>query len=197
MSMKPILATLAMAGLLGGCSLGVGGGKPPPFLLNLVPTSAPQADEGVSAANASALAITVPSAPAAIAASRIPVSKSGSAIAYVKDAVWVEPPARLFQRLLAETVRAKAARPVIDARESTLATDLLTGHLLRFDIEEASREAVVVYQASYHEKGKRGLIFRRFEARVPVGAIEAAPSGQALNRAANQVAGEVAAWVSK
>ena len=36
---------------------------------------------------------------------------------------------------------------------------------------------------------------RRFEARVPVGAIEPGPVGRALNEAANTVAGEVAAWI--
>jgi cholesterol transport system auxiliary component len=38
---------------------------------------------------------------------------------------------------------------------------------------------------------------RRFEARVPVSAIDAASAGAALNDAANQVAVEVADWVGK
>ena len=36
---------------------------------------------------------------------------------------------------------------------------------------------------------------RRFEARVPVSAIEPVPAGAALNQAANQVAAQVAEWV--
>lgn len=196
---KPMNRALFAAVLplcLAGCSLGLSG-KAPPFLLTLVPSERPAADEGSSGDAASALAIGVPTAPAAIAVARIPVAKGGTAIAYVTDGVWVEPPARLFQRLLAETVRAKNGRPVIEGREATLSTDTLTGTLLRFDIEESSLEAVVTYQATYHERGKRGVLYRRFEARAPVSRIEAAPAGQALNKAANQVAGEVAAWVSK
>jgi len=37
---------------------------------------------------------------------------------------------------------------------------------------------------------------RRFEARVPVAAIDAVSAGTALNQAANQVAAEVATWVA-
>ena len=38
---------------------------------------------------------------------------------------------------------------------------------------------------------------RRFEARVPVSAIEPGPAGIAINQAANQVAAEVADWVGR
>ena len=38
---------------------------------------------------------------------------------------------------------------------------------------------------------------RRFEARVPVAAIDAASAGVALNRAANQVAMQVADWIGR
>ena len=38
---------------------------------------------------------------------------------------------------------------------------------------------------------------RRFEARVPIAAIEANAASQGINQAANQVAGQVADWVGK
>ena len=43
--------------------------------------------------------------------------------------------------------------------------------------------------------GKPTVEKRRFEARVPVGAIDAAQSGAALSQAANQVAQQVPDWV--
>jgi cholesterol transport system auxiliary component len=194
--MKRIALTTAALVALSGCSLGLTQ-KPPPFLLNLVPTEAPMANDGQAVTADSAIVIAVPVVPQAIATGRVPVAQGNTAIAYIKDAMWVEPPARLFQRLLSETVRVKTGRAVLDARQAGSGAGLLTGQLLHFEIDESSNKAVVVYDATWNAGGKRGVLNRRFEARVPVGKIAAQEAGQALNRAANQVAGEVATWVSK
>jgi cholesterol transport system auxiliary component len=53
---------------------------------------------------------------------------------------------------------------------------------------------VVVYDGVL-ARGPDAVESRRFEARVPVAAIDAASAPDALNRAANQVAAEIAAWV--
>ena len=45
--------------------------------------------------------------------------------------------------------------------------------------------------------GGKNVTTRRFEARSPAAAIEANASGAALNRAANQVAADVATWVGE
>jgi cholesterol transport system auxiliary component len=180
--------------LLGGCSLG---GKAPPFLLSLSPTVSPAANQGQAVSNATALAISVPLAPQAITATRVPVAQGGAAIAYVKDAVWVEPPAKLFQRLLAETVRAKTGRLVIEPRQTGAPPGtILSGQLLHFEIAEGTSEAIVVYEAMLSGPGG-AMQARRFEARSPVSKIEAAAAGVALNRAANQVAGDVSDWLIK
>jgi cholesterol transport system auxiliary component len=42
---------------------------------------------------------------------------------------------------------------------------------------------------------EKGLDSRRFEARVPVGVIDALSVGPALNEAANKVAADVADWI--
>ena len=55
-------------------------------------------------------------------------------------------------------------------------------------------EAVLIYDAAV-SRGKDAVETRRFEARVPVAALDAASAPAALNQAANQVAAEVAAWV--
>jgi cholesterol transport system auxiliary component len=65
-----------------------------------------------------------------------------------------------------------------------------------FGLDASRMEAVVLYDAQL-ARGRNAVVTNRFEARVPVGAAEAAAVAPALNRAANQVAAQVAAWVSR
>lgn len=193
--MKRTALLFGAAALLGGCSLGLST-KAPPFLLTLTPSTVPAANDGVLVQAGDALSVSVPLAPQAIATTRLPVAQGQTAIAFVKDAVWVEPPPRLFQRLLSETIRAKNGRTVLDPRQFNAGpTATLSGHLLRFDIEERGARAVVVYDATISGEKDRPVRTRRFEARVPAGTIEARSAGDALNRAANEVAGQVADWL--
>ncbi len=193
--MKRSILMIGGAALLGGCSLGLST-KAPPFLLTLTPSSVPSANEGVLVQAGDALSVSVPFAPQSIATTRLPVAQGQTAIAFVKDAVWVEPPPRLFQRLLSETIRAKNGRTVLDPRQFNAGpTATLSGHLLRFDIEERGARAVVVYDATISGEKDRPVRSRRFEARVPAGTIEARSAGDALNRAANEVATQVADWL--
>ena len=170
------------------------GGKPPKSLLNL--TSDASIDVGTvrTAAPGQAITILMPTASTAIAAPRIPVYEGGVAIAYVKDAVWVDTPARLFQHLLSETVAAKTGKIVLDLRQYTTDPGLrIQGTLQMFGIDADKSQAVVTYDAVI----TRGtsLETRRFEARVPVAVIDAPSAGAALSRASNAVAVEVADWV--
>lgn len=193
--MKRTALLFGAAALLGGCSLGLST-KAPPFLLTLTPSTVPAANDGVLVQAGDALSVSVPLAPQAIATTRLPVAQGQTAIAFVKDAVWVEPPPRLFQRLLSETIRAKNGRTVLDPRQFNAGpTATLSGHLLRFDIEESGARAVVVYDATISGEKDRPVRSRRFEARVPAGTIEARSAGDALNRAANDVAAQVADWL--
>lgn len=193
--MKRSILMIGGAALLGGCSLGLSS-KAPPFLLTLTPSSVPSANEGVLVQAGDALSVSVPFAPQSIATTRLPVAQGQTAIAFVKDAVWVEPPPRLFQRLLSETIRAKNGRTVLDPRQFNAGpTATLSGQLLRFDIEERGARAVVVYDATISGEKDRPVRSRRFEARVPAGTIEARSAGDALNRAANEVAAQVADWL--
>ena len=193
--MKRTTLLHAAAVLLGGCSLGLTS-KAPPFLLTLTPANVPVANDGVLVQAGDALSVSVPLAPQSIATARVPVAQGDTAIAFIKDAVWAEPPPRLFQRLLAETIRARNGRTVLDPRQFNAgATAVLSGQLLRFDIEERGARAVVVYDATISGEKDRPVRSRRFEARVPAGAIEARSAGDALNRAANDVAAQVADWL--
>lgn len=193
--MKRTALLFGAAALLGGCSLGLST-KAPPFLLTLTPSTVPAANDGVLVQAGDALSVSVPLAPQAIATTRLPVAQGQTAIAFVKDAVWVEPPPRLFQRLLSETIRAKNGRTVLDPRQFNAGpTATLSGHLLRFDMDERGARAVVVYDATISGEKDRPVRSRRFEARVSAGTIEARSAGDALNRAANEVAGQVADWL--
>ena len=117
------------------------------------------------------------------------------AVSYLKDAQWVEMPATLFARLLSETIAATTGRVVLDPKQFTFDPGRrLTGTLQRFGYNAAGAEVVAIYDAVLARQGG-GVTTRRFEARVPVAAPDAANVAPALNQAANQIAGEVAAWI--
>lgn len=185
------VAILAVAAALSGCSFG---GKAPKQLLSLTPPRVePTAGRNVNAARS--ITVLYPTAAAAITGQRVPVYAGPNAVAYVKDARWVDVPARQFQALLSETIAARTDRLVLDVRQTTVDPGLrLTGSLLAFGIDAATGQAVVTYDAILTQ-GVEPTRQRRFEARSPVGTIDALSSARALDLAAGQVASEVAAWV--
>ena len=185
------LSPLAALVLLGGCiSFGP---KAPPTLFDLTAENPAPAGAGQSGSLASALVVEVPEAPLSLAVTRVPVQVDASNLAYVKDAGWVERPARLFQRLLAETIRAKGSRVVLESEPGTGGSEVLSGRLIALGFDAPSNMAVVRFDAM--RTGKGGTVsVRRFEASQ---AASAKPEvlGPALNRAANDVARQVAEWV--
>jgi cholesterol transport system auxiliary component len=188
---RPLIA-LALATALTGCiSFGA---KPPERLLRLTPSQTIAPGDGQTVSGGEAITVLPPGVPAELATNRVPVRSGATELAYVKDAQWVEPPARLFGQLLADTIAARTGRPVLSGRQFVLDPGLrVTGQLQAFGIDEASRSAVVTYDAAVVRGAN--VQTRRFEARVPVAEIEAQAVGAALNQAANQVAAEVADWL--
>ncbi|MES2336811.1 MAG: ABC-type transport auxiliary lipoprotein family protein [Pseudomonadota bacterium] len=188
------IAALALSTALAGCiSFGA---KPPPSLLTLQPGS-PIPAGTQSAAGANTITIAVPSVPAEIAALRVPVRSSATTVAYLKDAVWVEPPNRLFARLLSDTVTSRTGRVVVGNRLMGEPGATMAGELRSFGVDATSSSVVVTFDAALIRGSGRSLEKRRFEATVPVAVIAPGPVGVALNQAANQVAGEVADWVGR
>ncbi len=192
------MAAAALAALgLGGC-VNLGGGKPLPFLLTL---TAPAADPlpttaARSNANSPTLAIAQPDVPQKLRTPRIPVQQDSGTVAYLVDAAWVEPPQRLFQQLLAERISGATNRLVLgDGHPAAKAR--LSGALLEFGIDGPSRTARVVYQAELTSADGRSVSQRRFAAATDIGEIAPRPAGAALSAAANQIAGEVAAWIAE
>jgi cholesterol transport system auxiliary component len=186
----PMLLAVPLSGCLGGL-----GGKVPDELLTLTSSRVAQPGAGTSAQAASALAVLEPSAAQRLNVTRVPVQMTDTSVAYLKEATWVEKPARLFQSLLVETIRAKGNRLVV--REGDLgysAVSQLSGELLDMGYDVATASVVVRYDGVMQLPDGR-VQTRRFESRVPGVAADARAVAPALNQAANQVADEVAEWV--
>ena len=191
-------APVAIALALGGCSLGGllgGGGKAPATLLTLTP-EAPDPGAIVRTANAGqAVTIATPTIAKELRTVRIPVQVTPTDVQYVANAQWVDTPDRLFQDLVAETIRRTTNRVVLDPRQSALDPGLVvSGELQRFGYDAQTGQAIVVYDGSLSTEGGTRVESRRFTASVPADGT-GATVGPALNRAANQVAGEVARWI--
>lgn len=185
---------LLLAAPLAGCiSFGA---KPPPSLLTLSAGTPVAPGTRQDSGTQRSIVVQVPATAAALATPRVPVQATPTTIAYVKDAIWSEPPARLFARLLAETVTARANMVVLSGVQSLSdPSAALGGELKAFGLDAASSNAVVTFDATLVRPGQTRVEKQRFEARVPVAAIDAASAGPALNDAANQVAAQVADWV--
>jgi cholesterol transport system auxiliary component len=195
MTRSPTILPIALGAflVLGGC---VSFGPKAPKTLMTLTTSATVPTESVRQASAeNTVLILTPTASAAVATVRIPVYDGATMLSYVADGAWNEPPARAIQRLLSETVMARTAKIVLDPRQFGANPAMrLSGQLQRFGVDPNAMQAVIVLDAQLSREAGR-VETRRFEARSPVGAIDAAQSGTALNRAANDLATQVADWV--
>jgi len=191
MNRRVTLTALLVLGLGGCVSLG---GKAPKTLMTLTTSAAVPLDTVRQASGENTILILTPTANAAVATVRIPVY-DGTTLAYVADGAWNEPPVRAVQRLLSETVTARTAKIVLDPRQFGANPALrLSGQLQRFGVDPVGMQVVVTYDAQLSREAGR-IETRRFEARAPVTSVEAAPVGTALNRAANDLAAQVADWV--
>lgn len=184
---------LALSVSLAGCiSLG---GEAPPSLMTLTATAVAPAGDGASGTMSGAILIAELEAPAKLAVPRVPVQVDDANIAYLKDAFWVERPSRLFRRLLGETIRTQSGRLVVDSNEVVGAPDdIVRGTLREFGYDARSQSVIVRFDAIRSGEGD-AVKTRRFESVIPGVSAEAGPVGDALNRAANDVAGQVADWV--
>lgn len=187
-----LLAALPLAGCISF------GAAPPPSLLTLESATPVAVGQSRTSTGAGSVTVQALSAPASLATPRVPVQATPTSIAYVPDAVWAEPPARLFARLLGDTITTRTGRVVLSAQSSSDPGTRLGGELRRFGLDAATREGVVTFDAQLIRGDAATVEKRRFEARVAiVGEIGAATAGTTLNEAANRVAAEVADWVGR
>jgi cholesterol transport system auxiliary component len=200
--MKPLsrfAVPVALAIAISGCSIGslLGGGKTPASLLRLTPQAAPQGNTVRSSSAGDAVTITLPIIAKELRTTRVPAQVNDTEVAYIEDLLWVDTPDRLFQDLLAETVRRTTGRVVLDPRQSLLDPGVtVSGQLHRFGFDAAAQAVIVQFDGARSTAGGTAVETRRFEARVP-SAGDAASVGPALNQAANQVAIEAASWIAR
>ena len=190
------LAILALLPLSACIRLGA---EAPPSLLTLTPSQAVPVGNAQNSGAANSILIAVPSVPQELAVTRVPVRSTDTSLAYVKDAQWVEQPGRLFARLLSDTVTTRTGRVVLSLRQASVdPSSQLSGELRSFGMDATTNEAVVTFDAALIRVDRPGAVEkRRFEARVPVTAINAETVAPAINQAANQVAVEVADWIGR
>ncbi len=186
-----------VAAALGGCSLGglLGGGKPPVTLVTLTPEAAEPASMSRTVTAGQAVTIATPTVRKELSAVRVPVRISATDVQYVANLQLVDTPAHLFAGLVAETVRRTTGRVVLDPSQATLDPGLqVSGELQKFGYDTATGQVSVSYDGSLSTAGGSRVETRRFTATAPADGT-AATVGPALNRAANQVALEVAKWI--
>jgi cholesterol transport system auxiliary component len=189
---RSLAAAAALFALAGCLNLGKGA---PPELLNLTATAAAPAGAAASGRIGDAIAVIDLAAPERLDVARVPVTLNGSSLAYLKDAQWVEKPAELFTGLLTDTLRARGKHLVIAGSDLQYsAAYRLSGTLSAMDYD-ASSEAVVVRYDAVLRQADGTILTRRFEATESGVAAKPGPVGAALNRAANDVAGQVADWI--
>jgi cholesterol transport system auxiliary component len=190
--MKGTAVLAALLALSGCVKLG---SEPPPSLFTLTPARAAPAGLAASGRVDQAIAVLEPDAPRRLDVVRVPVQMSDSSLAYLKDAVWVEKPTRLFAGLLAEAIRAKQTRLVVDGPDIRhSAATRLSGQLLDMGYDAPSSSVVVRFDAVLQQPDGT-ILTRRFEAEVAGVTADAASVAPALNEAANKVAADVADWV--
>ncbi|MXO58111.1 ABC transporter [Altererythrobacter salegens] len=188
MALLPLIA-LSLSGCIST------GSKPPPSLLNLTATQQTAAGSESSGTAATALAVLDIAAPQKLDVLRVPVVTGGSSLAYLQDAQWVEKPSQLFERVLADTLRARGNHLLVSGTDLQFsASSRLSGTLDAMDYDASRSAAVVRFDAVLVTKDGR-VQTRRFEAVVDGVSPKAEPVGAALNEAANKVAADVANWV--
>lgn len=188
-----IAAPLLLA--LGGCVSF--GGEPPESLLTLSPAVTASAGPGAGSAGTErpVIAVLAFDTPAKLDVLRVPVAVSETEIAYLQEAFWVEKPARLLRSLIGETLRARSPALVLDGDDTpALATMTLRGTLTEMGYDAPTSSVVVRFDAMRLDPDGQRMT-RRFEARESGVLPEARAVGAALNRASNQVAGEIADWM--
>jgi cholesterol transport system auxiliary component len=172
------------------------GGTPPESLLTLSPQARAPVGPGVSEGARPVIAVLTFDTPAKLDVLRVPVAVSDTELAYLQDAYWVEKPARLFRRMVGETIRAKGTAMVVDGDDvASMPTVTLQGTLIDMGFDAASSSAVVRFDAVRIAKDG-AITTRRFEARESGVTADARSVGAGLNAAANRVAAEVAEWVA-
>jgi cholesterol transport system auxiliary component len=187
----PVAAALSLS-----ACVSLGGGKLPATLFTLTPEKTVPAGTAISGKPAEAIVVFEPETDRRLGVQRVAVQIDGSNIAYLQNAMWVERPARLFQNLLAETIRARSGKLVVLSDDNAGIGSLrLSGRLLDMGYDARALSVVVRFDAQRTE-ADGSVTTKRFESVIAGVAPDALQVGPALNQAGNEVAQQVAEWLS-
>lgn len=189
-------AALAASLLLSGCVSF--SGKAPDQLISLTPDVRAPAGEIGSGTISAAMVVLDPDTDRRLDVTRVPVQIDKATIAYLKDAVWVEKPARQFRRLMAETLRVSLGEIVVEGSDyEVTGGTVLSGRLVDMGYDASEKSVIVRYDALLQDRKTGAVRSRRFEAEIPGVPAKAKAVAPALNEAANTVVGEVAEWIGE
>lgn len=186
-----VLLALALAGCI---SLG-GGGKAPAFLLTLSADKPVEAGTMAQGTSASMIVVMEPETSQKLAVVRVPVQVDDTRVAYLVGATWVERPTKLLRSLIAETLRTRTTTLVLeDSQGMAAGGERLAGQLVDMGYDARTGSVVVRFDA-LRTLADGTVQSKRFESVVP--GISPKPEfvGPAINRAANDVARQVADWI--
>lgn len=192
----PLALALLFAPALSSCvSIGPGG-DPPDQLVTFTSREVVADGANMTGEVEDAIVVFEPEVEDRLDVNRIPVKVDATGVAYLQEAIYVDRPARLFQHLLAETLRARKGGLVIEGEDpGVMVSTRLYGRLMEVGYDAQGASVSVVYDAVAVAPG--GAMRQRRFARTITGiAPDAAAVAPALNEAANDVAGEVAGWVT-
>ena len=194
-----VLVPMALAVSLSGCSISslLGGGKPPAALMTLTPEAPDLGQMTRSSTAGQAVTIAVPVIAKELRTTRVPAQIDANNVQYLTNMQWVDTPDRLFQELVSETIRRTTNRVVLDTQQAALDPGLLVnGQLRHFGYDAQTGQVKVQFDGVLTSQSGAQVETRRFTATVPADGT-AVTVGPALNRAANQVATEIAGWIAR
>lgn len=191
------LAPVALAAVLLSSCVSIGSGaEPPEQLITFTPWNTAPSGVGQEGTIDAAIFVFEPEVEDRLNVKRVPVQIDPSSIAYLKDAFYVDRPARLFQSLLAETLRVSSGRLVVEGADPGLPNRTrLYGKLVEMGYDAQAMAVTVTYDAVRVDPEGQ-INAQRFSYTVPGIAADAAYVAPALNTAANEVASSVTAWMN-
>ncbi|HRK24935.1 MAG TPA: ABC-type transport auxiliary lipoprotein family protein [Beijerinckiaceae bacterium] len=168
--------------------------SPPPATFDLGAAPRPAAPMGRGQ-----LAVAEPQAVTFLDSERMAVRTSGNTIAYLPGGQWADRLPKLVQaRLIESFENARRIRSVARPGGRIMAAHQLNSDIRTFEVQEASREAVVEITARIvNDRTGQIVAAEQFAARAPVESIDAAGAAKALDAASQKVLADLVRWVSE
>lgn len=141
------------------------------------------------------LAIAEPVSIQALEAERIIVKDPSGAVSFLGGGQWADRLPRLVQTRLVQTFENSGVRAVARSGDRIVADYQITTDIRAFQVEAATREAVVEISARLiQDRTGRIVNARIFSARAPVANIDAPGAAQGLDQALSIVLGDIVRW---